>query len=340
MRALALALLAAAAQPEVPPLTGRVVDLADVVSPAAEAALDVRLAAHEDSTLNQVVVLTVPSLDGAAVETFATDVFRSWGLGQADRDNGVLLLIAVEDRELRIEVGYGLEGDLTDATAGSIIRSEIVPRFREGDYEGGVLGGVEAILDAIDGAYTPRPVGLAGGGGAVGDDSFVDRLVFALMFGGVPFLFLALFVVSGVVAGRHPVAVGCGALFPGLFVAVAVGVLFESLWTFVLALVAVPLLTVLLSRSAAADAGLAERRAGLRGRLGAWLEHQVARQTAFAEARRRGDRTVVVAGRTYRVPPASSSGGGGWSGSSGASSSSSFSGGGGSSGGGGASGSW
>ena len=124
----ALALLAATASGahalEVPPLTGRVVDRADVLSPATEAALTARLAAHEDSTSNQVVVLTVPSLDGEVLEPYATRVFRTWGLGQAAADNGVLLLVAVDDRQLRIEVGYGLEGDLTDALSGQIIRRE------------------------------------------------------------------------------------------------------------------------------------------------------------------------------------------------------------------------
>ena len=124
---------------DVPRLAGRVVDLGGVLDDATEAALTARLAAHEDSTSNQIVVLTIPSLDGEVLEAYATRVFRVWGLGQADRDNGVLLLVAVADRELRIEVGYGLEGALTDATAGSIIRNEIVPRFRDGDFDGGVL---------------------------------------------------------------------------------------------------------------------------------------------------------------------------------------------------------
>jgi uncharacterized protein len=100
-------------------------------------------------------VLTIPSLEGQTVEEVANEVFKAWGLGQAERDNGVLLLVARDDRELRIEVGYGLEGDLTDAEAGRIIRNVIVPAFREGDFDGGVTAGTTAILGTIEGTYTP-----------------------------------------------------------------------------------------------------------------------------------------------------------------------------------------
>jgi uncharacterized protein len=141
------------AQPAVPPLTGRVVDRAEVLSPATEGQLTALLEAHEQATTNQVVVLTIPSLEGSTVEEVANAVFNAWGLGQAGRDNGVLLLVAHDDRELRIEVGYGLEGALTDAEAGRIIRHVIVPRFREGDFDGGVMAGVTAILGTIEGTY-------------------------------------------------------------------------------------------------------------------------------------------------------------------------------------------
>ena len=134
---IALAALASA-QPAVPPLTGRVVDRADILEPHIEASLTQRLAQFEDSTRAQVAVLTIPSLEDAVLEEYATEVFRTWGLGQADANNGVLLLIARDDRKLRIEVGFGLEGDLTDARAGQIIRNVIVPRFKTGDFNSGV----------------------------------------------------------------------------------------------------------------------------------------------------------------------------------------------------------
>ena len=144
-------LAAVAAAQAVPPLTGRVVDRADLLAPATEAALTDRLAAHEDSTGNQVAVLTVPDLGGEAIEPYATRVFRAWGLGEADRDNGVLLVVARDDRAVRVEVGYGLEPVLTDALADAVVRHEIVPRFRDGDFDGGVLAGVEGVLAVIAG---------------------------------------------------------------------------------------------------------------------------------------------------------------------------------------------
>ena len=122
------------------PLSGRVMDRADVLSSATETALDNLLTTHERETGNQVVVATVPSLGGRSVEVVANRLFRQWELGQAEDDNGVLLLVSRDDRELRIEVGYGLEATLTDARAGGIVDDVIVPRFRDGDFDGGVLG--------------------------------------------------------------------------------------------------------------------------------------------------------------------------------------------------------
>ena len=155
--AVAAANPASAAEPQLPALTGRVVDAAGVLSPAQEAAIAERLEAQERATSNQVVVATVPSLQGYDIERFANDLFRAWRLGQQGRDNGVLLLIAPSEREVRIEVGYGLEGNLTDAISSDIVRNRILPRFRAGDLPGGILAGVEAILAAIEGTYEPMP---------------------------------------------------------------------------------------------------------------------------------------------------------------------------------------
>src|SRR5690606_36516229 len=132
------------------PLTGRVMDHAGILAGATEGSLEALLAAHEAATTNQVAVLTVPSLGGGTVEGVANGVVNTWGLGQAGRDHGVLLLVARDGRELRIEVGYGLEGALTDAEAGRIIRGVIVPRFRDGDFDGGVTAGVVEILAELD----------------------------------------------------------------------------------------------------------------------------------------------------------------------------------------------
>ena len=138
---------------EVPFLGGRVNDTAEMLSFGTINELEMLLQAHEDATSNQVVVLTIPKLENLTLEEFSMKVVETWKLGQADKDNGVLLLIARDDRKLRIEVGDGLEGALTDAVAGSIIRNEITPKFREGNYDEGVKGGIQAILAAIGGHY-------------------------------------------------------------------------------------------------------------------------------------------------------------------------------------------
>jgi uncharacterized protein len=138
---------------DVPPLTGRVVDLAQVL-PANVAATLVRdLEAHEAKTSNQVALLILPSLEGEPLETFSHRVATTWKLGQKGTENGVLLLLALRERKVRIEVGYGLEGTLTDLRSAHIIRQEIVPRLRSGDLPGGIVAGVQAILATIEGIY-------------------------------------------------------------------------------------------------------------------------------------------------------------------------------------------
>ena len=138
---------------DVPPLTGRVVDLAHVLPPATIADLSARLQAHEDQSSNQVAVLIIPSLEGEPLFDYSHRVATTWKLGQKDIDNGALLLVAIKDRKVRIEVGYGLEGTLTDARSAQIIRHEIVPQFRAGDFAAGVSAGVDAILKTIQGTY-------------------------------------------------------------------------------------------------------------------------------------------------------------------------------------------
>jgi uncharacterized protein len=142
---------ASAADLQFPPLTGRVVDAAALLDEARKATLTQRLADHEAATTEQLVVATVPSLEGRTIEEYANLLFREWGLGQREANNGVLLLVAPNERKVRIEVGYGLEGRLTDLLAADIIQRRIVPRFKEGDYAAGVEGGVAGILGVLTG---------------------------------------------------------------------------------------------------------------------------------------------------------------------------------------------
>ena len=182
MLCLGLVLWAASAWAlEVPALTGRVVDPSHVLPAATVESLTASLAAHEAKTSNQVAVLILPSLEGEPFEPFSHQVATTWKLGQKGTDNGVLLLVALKERKVRIEVGYGLEGTLTDARSAQIIRHEIVPRFRAGDLPGGVTAGVEAILKTIEGTYQApeRPAGQAGG------EDMVGQILVALLIGVV-----------------------------------------------------------------------------------------------------------------------------------------------------------
>ena len=152
--ALALALVLAPHLAEAqtfPVLTGRVVDAANLLKPDERAALDAKLKAHEDKTSDQVVVATVPSLEGFEIEDYANRLFRQWKLGQAKTNNGALLLVAPKERKVRIEVGYGLEGALTDAVSRLIIENGITPRFRAGDFAGGITRGVDDIISVLSG---------------------------------------------------------------------------------------------------------------------------------------------------------------------------------------------
>jgi len=134
-----------------PPLTGRVVDQADIITPQARSDLETKLKDLEDKSSIQLVVATVKSLQGGDIETYANQLFRNWKLGQAQKNNGVLLLVAPNEHKVRIEVGYGLEGTLTDALSSVIISSAIVPRFKAGDFSGGITRGVDGIISVLSG---------------------------------------------------------------------------------------------------------------------------------------------------------------------------------------------
>ncbi|HTW34148.1 MAG TPA: TPM domain-containing protein [Rhizomicrobium sp.] len=144
--------LPAAAAPTFPPLTGRVVDDAGILSDQTKAQLTSMLAQQEKQTGDQVVVATLKSLQGYEIEDYGYQLGRAWGIGQKGKDNGALLIIAPNEHKMRIEVGYGLEGQLTDAQSKLIIAEIITPYFKRGDYDAGVVAGTSAILKAIGGA--------------------------------------------------------------------------------------------------------------------------------------------------------------------------------------------
>ena len=148
----------ASAQLTVTGLTDRITDQADLLSAQTEQTLLTLLVAHEDSTSNQVAVLTIASLQGVPIEEFSLAVAEATGLGTAEKDNGVLLVVAVEDRKVRIEVGYGLEGVMPDVIASRIIREQIVPSFRDGAFERGVEKGVLAIIDRLENYAEPDDI--------------------------------------------------------------------------------------------------------------------------------------------------------------------------------------
>lgn len=139
---------------EVPPLVGRVNDGASLLSPTTKQQLTEHLLAYETATGHQLAVLTIPSLNGDPLEDFSIRVVESWKLGKKTKDDGVLILVVSKDRKARIEVGYGLEGDLTDAAAGRIVRDVMAPKFRGGDYEGGITAAVDAVIVKTGGQAT------------------------------------------------------------------------------------------------------------------------------------------------------------------------------------------
>jgi uncharacterized protein len=144
---------AALAAPSFPKLSGRVVDRANLLSSRAEQQLDALLAKHEQASGEQVVVVTLRSLQGYDIADYGYQLGRHWGIGQAGEDNGVLFIVAPAERKTRIEVGYGLEGKLTDALSKQIIDFEVIPYFKRGDFEQGIVNGTRAIIKVLGGAY-------------------------------------------------------------------------------------------------------------------------------------------------------------------------------------------
>lgn len=169
--ALLFASSALAQETDFPALTGRVVDQAGILDEQMEASLTATLAAHEAETSNQIVVATLASLNGYDIIDYANRLGRYWQIGTSEQDNGILLLVAPNERKVRIEVGYGLEGALTDSLSSVIIQSEILPEFRNNDFPKGIQQGVASIIQAIKGEYTAP----ASGGNKTNTDAFSKK---------------------------------------------------------------------------------------------------------------------------------------------------------------------
>jgi uncharacterized protein len=297
----------ASAQPAIPELWGTPVhDEAGILSPQTIHALEQKLKLHEDSTSNQIAILTLPTLEGEPLEDFSIRVVEQWKLGQKGKDNGVLLLIVTRDRKMRIEVGYGLEGALPDILCSQIIRNEMAPRFRQGDFDGGVNAAVEAIIRAIAGEYTVESTTDAPQELDAGARVLMGLFVFVIL--GI-FTWAALF--SEGCAGwfLYVFLIPFYAIFPGVALGVTGG-----LALLVVYLVGYLVLKLWYFRTAAGKAFYEKMR--------------------MRSAGRSSGRGWSTGAGWFGGGWSSGGGGGGWSGGGG------FSGGGGSFGGGGASGSW
>lgn len=213
-----------------PALTGRVVDQAGILSPAVKAELETALAAHENNTTNQVVVVTLESLNGANIEEYSLELGRRWGIGQKGKDNGVLLVVAPNDKQIRIEVGYGLEGILTDALSSNIINYYIIPEFKKGDIQNGIKIGTQKIIALLEGDesakkeieaqadYEPLEAAalMTGIITLIASGFFgilATRIGLSLLLSGIISLFLNLGFEISDLAGRFAVVLGLFALF-------------------------------------------------------------------------------------------------------------------------------
>jgi len=212
----------ARAQVPVPALTAHVTDVTGTLADAQRASLEQTLQAFEAKKGSQISVLMVPTTAPETIEQYSLRVVEQWKLGRKNIDDGVLLIIAKDDRTLRIEVGYGLEGALTDATSSRIINETIVPRFRQGDYYSGVAAGLDSIMRVIDGEPLPPPNRPAGGTAQLAHYLPV-LFVLTLVAGGL--LRVLLGRLPGAIVTAGAVAVVAWMLSGALFIAAVAGVI-------------------------------------------------------------------------------------------------------------------
>jgi uncharacterized protein len=299
---------------EVPYLSGRVVDEAEILSRATRDRLAAALKTHEDATTNQIAVLTVPTIGGESVEDYAARVFAAWKLGQKGKDNGVLVVIVPQDRKMRIEVGYGLEGTLTDVAAGRIIRGLMTPQFKAGNYDQGTLDGTLAVIAQLEGraGITDAAPPAADAGTKTTQSSFNLDLPdipwpMRILLGAFIFGIIGLFTFIGIATPGvgwflYVFLIPFWAMFPLMVIG-----LYPTLVVFVVYVVGYPIAKLLLARSDWYAKAAKDLKTKGRATIGGF--------------------TMTSSGGSSGSSSSGSSGGG-------------FSGGGGSSGGGGASGSW
>ncbi|NYT64384.1 YgcG family protein [Alcaligenaceae bacterium] len=243
--ALSVSVVQAAPVP-IPAFTGWVVDQTNTLDANTKAALEQRLAALEKTKGAQVAVLVVPTTGEDSIDSYAVRAFEQWRLGRKSVDDGILLVIAKDDRKLRIETGYGLEGAVTDLLAGRIIREQITPRFRADDYAGGIVAGVDSLVTLVNGEDLPPPVAKTQ---SAEDD---ERPWFMLL----PLLFIALFL-----------PIGSSSLFVGVFAAIAFGSVLIGILMAVAALI-LSVIGKVLGVGGKGNSGRASRRGGAVGGLG------------------------------------------------------------------------
>lgn len=213
----------AGAQVLVPPLTGRVTDQTATLSAEQKAALEQTLQMFETKKGSQIAVLLIPSSGSETIEQYALRVAEQWKLGRKNVDDGAILVVAKNDRALRIEVGYGLEGALNDATSKRIISEIILPRFKQGDFAGGITAGIDQIIRVIDGEPLPAPTGKPAGD-TTGMQQYIPVLfILALVIGAVLRSVLGRFLGALVTGGAVAVVAW---LFAGaVFIALIAGVM-------------------------------------------------------------------------------------------------------------------
>jgi uncharacterized protein len=204
---LILASSAIAAEPKFPALTGRVVDDAGVLSASTQGELTDMLAAHERATGQQVVVVTLDSLQGYTIEDFGYQLGRNWGIGQKGKNTGALLIVAPKEHKVRIEVGYGLEGTLTDATSRTIIENDILPSFKRGDFNAGIIAGTISILKVLGGSESIQP---AAQSNAPTDEN-------DLIPGWLILLAIVIWIILVVIRDRHGTRRMGGIVGPGIY---------------------------------------------------------------------------------------------------------------------------